>query len=383
MRLRFGRGAAVVVATVLVAGSAQAAGSAGPSSAPLSTWQANGRVRAIAISKGVVYIGGSFTALMSHGSRRSVVRHGLAAIDEATGRPTSWNPNVNGRVDVLRVIGTRVYVGGSFTAIGGTGVHNVAAVRRGTGRVASGFRAGANGEVDALAASSSRLYVGGSFSRVNGRAHSNLAAVARTTGALVGAWTARTDGAVHALLASTTTGRVYVGGHFSRVDGVARPFLTAVGGKRGSVFRWASPPLGQVWALALSPQGPLYAAVGGHQGGQLDSYRPVTGLRRWHRFADGDVQAVAIAGYEILAGGHFLNACRGGGGGSPWMCGAPVQRDRFFATSTSGALEPWNPGANSLYGVWALRADAAHVDAGGDFTIVHGAHQARYAEFLR
>jgi hypothetical protein len=383
MMVRLGCGVAVAFATVLVAGGSEASGSAVPSSAPLSTWQANGRVRAIAISNGTVYIGGSFTSLMSHGTRRSVVRHHLAAIDEATGRPTSWNPNVNGRVDVLRVVGKRVYVGGSFTSIGGARVRNLAAVGRRTGRVLSGFHARVNGEVDALAASRSRLYVGGSFSRVNDHAHGNLAAVASGNGALVGTWAARANGAVHALLLNTGTGRVYVGGHFSRVDGAARPFLAAVGGKRGSVFRWASTPLGQVWALALSPQGPLYAAAGGHQGGQLDSYRPLTGRRRWHRFADGDVQAVAIAGSEILAGGHFLNACRGGGGGSPWTCTAPVQRDRFFATSTSGALEPWNPGANSLYGVWALRADAGHVEAGGDFTTVHETHQARYVEFLR
>src|SRR5690242_3133082 len=32
-------------------------------------------------------------------------------------RPTSWNPNVNGSVDVLRVIGKRIYVGGGFTSI--------------------------------------------------------------------------------------------------------------------------------------------------------------------------------------------------------------------------------------------------------------------------
>ena len=80
----------------------------------------------------------------------------------------------------------------------------------------------------------------------------------------------------------------------------------------------------------------------------------------------------------VVAGGRVVD-----GGGSPWVCTVPVQRDRFFATSTSGALEPWNPGANSLYGVWALRADAGHVDAGGDFTIVHETHQARYVEFLR
>src|SRR5204863_9609044 len=103
MMVRLGCGVAVLLAMVLVAGSTEALGRAALSSAPLSTWQANGRVRAIAISNGTVYIGGSFTALMSHGTRRSVVRHHLAAIDEATGRPTTWNPNVNGSVDVLRV----------------------------------------------------------------------------------------------------------------------------------------------------------------------------------------------------------------------------------------------------------------------------------------
>ena len=151
---------------------------------------------------------------------------------------------------------------------------------------------------------------------------------------------------------------------------------------RAAAFHWGTPPLGQVWSLALAPGGPLYAAVGGHEGGQLDSYDAATGRRRWQRFADGDVQAVALAGNEVLAGGHFLNACgTNQGGGSPWVCTVPVQRDRFFATDASGALQPWNPAANSLYGVWALRADAGHIVAGGDFTTVDGTHQARYAEF--
>jgi hypothetical protein len=61
----------------------------------------------------------------------------------------------------------------------------------------------------------------------------------------------------------------------------------------------------------------------------------------------------------------------------------PVQRDRLFATDPNGALRSWNPGANSLYGVWALRSNASDVVAGGDFTLVDGVHQARFAEFPR
>ena len=148
---------------VLVASPASALGvpAAAPSSAPLATWQAQGRVSAFAISNGVVYLGGSFTSLFSHGTRKAITRNHLAAINEKTGVPTAWNPNANGAVHALRVIGSRVYVGGSFTSIGGRSVRNLAAVGRGNGRVIAGFRASANGEVDALAASTTTLYWAG------------------------------------------------------------------------------------------------------------------------------------------------------------------------------------------------------------------------------
>jgi hypothetical protein len=363
----------------------QAALSAGPANAPLPTWQAEGRVSVLAISNGVVYLGGSFTTLTSHGTRRTVTRHRLAAIDESTGKPTAWNPSVNGPVHALRVIGNRVYVGGRFTSIGGHSVRNLAVVSRTTGKVVTAFRGSANGEVDAMAASATRLYIGGSFSRVEGSARGNLAALGLARGGLDSAWRPTANGPVHVLLDDPAARRIFVGGHFGTVDGAARPFLAAVGARRGSVFRWQAAPLGQVWALALGSTS-LYAAVGGHEGGQLDAFAPGTGGLRWSRFADGDVQAVALAGGEVLAGGHFLNACGDAGtpgGGSPWVCTVPVRRDRFFATDESGAIQPWNPGANSLYGVWALRTDAGHVDAGGDFTLVDGAHQARFAEFVR
>ncbi len=378
----------LVVALAAVGAAAPAPASAvpaaGPQSAPLATWQAQGRVRALAIANGVVYLGGSFTTLFSHGTRDTIVRHHLAAMNEATGAPTAWNPNVNGNVQTIRVIGKRVYIGGSFTSVGGRRVRNVAAIGRAGGRVVAGFHGSANATVNTLAASSSTLYLGGAFTRVDGIARRSLGAVSLATGALRGRFRASTSGVVNTLLGDASTGRLYVGGNFARIDGLSRPFLGAVGERRGAAFRWSSAPLGQVWSLALDPGGPLYAAVGGHLGGQLDSYTAATGTRRWHRFADGDVQAVALAGGEVLAGGHFLNACgTNQGGGSPWVCTVPVQRDRFFATNAAGTIQPWNPGANSLYGVWALRADAHHIVAGGDFTTVAGNHQARFAEFLR
>src|SRR5437588_957341 len=105
---------------LLVPAPAGAATAAGPGTTPLATWQAQGRVSALVISNGIVYLGGAFTSLMSHGSRSSMTRNHLAAINESTGQPTAWNPDVNGNVQSIKVIGSRVYVGGSFTSIRGT-----------------------------------------------------------------------------------------------------------------------------------------------------------------------------------------------------------------------------------------------------------------------
>lgn len=357
---------------------------AAPQNAPLPTWQARGRVSALAIANGIVYLGGSFTRLESHGTRRTITRMHLAAINEATGVPTAWNPNVNGYVQVIRVIGKRVYVGGSFTSIGGRKVRDIAAIGRGSGRVVAGFRASVNGPVAALAASAKTLYVGGSFSAVDGRARGNLGAVALGSGVLNTSWRVTANGTVHTLLDAHSLKRVFIGGKFTRIDGVSRTDLASVGERLGTLRTWASAPLGQVWSLALGGSTALYAAVGGHQGGQLDSFDPRSGALRWNRFADGDVQAVSVSGGTVFAGGHFVNACATNqGGGNPWVCTTPVSRARFFATDPSGALLPWNPVGNSLYGVWSLRSDPGRILAGGDFTIVDGMHQARFAEFLR
>jgi hypothetical protein len=60
-----------------------------------------------------VYVGGDFSRL-DRGSRRD-----LGEVDARTGALTNWNPQANGGVDVITVARSRVYVGGTFTSIGG------------------------------------------------------------------------------------------------------------------------------------------------------------------------------------------------------------------------------------------------------------------------
>ena len=62
---------------------------------------------------GVIYIGGIFNSI------NWTTRNNLAALDEATGAPTSWNPNANAAVRALHVYQDKLLVGGSFTTLGG------------------------------------------------------------------------------------------------------------------------------------------------------------------------------------------------------------------------------------------------------------------------
>ena len=72
----------------------------------------------------------------------------------------------------------------------------------------------------------------------------------------------------------------------------------------------------------------------------------------------GFVNALASSGSTLYVGGSFTDA-------------GVVGRQRLAAFDlTSGALLPWNPGANDL--VLALAAAGSTVYAGGDFTTVNG-----------
>src|SRR3954451_5664591 len=91
-------------------------------STPAPSWQTNGRVTTITVSGTTAYIGGKFTSLRPAGAAAGtaeVTRNHAAAINLTTGALLPWNPNVNGLVRALLASGGNVYIGGSFTTVGG------------------------------------------------------------------------------------------------------------------------------------------------------------------------------------------------------------------------------------------------------------------------
>src|SRR6185312_4008133 len=157
---RRARRCAIAIAAVLAvaAVAAPAAEAAVVHATPVPTYQTNGRVNSIVIQNGVIYIGGRFTAVRPAGSSSgSVTRNHAAALSLATGQVLPWDPNVNGTVQSLAVGNGRVYLGGSFSSVGGTSRTRLAAVDAASGAVVSGFNPRPSGAVNSLAVSGNTL----------------------------------------------------------------------------------------------------------------------------------------------------------------------------------------------------------------------------------
>ncbi|HEX8206001.1 MAG TPA: hypothetical protein VF587_08090, partial [Solirubrobacteraceae bacterium] len=266
------------------------------------------RVRSVAgLPDGTYWIAGDFRNV--DGADR---RH-LARLDADTGAPLATRIGPNDDVQALAFSGGRLFAGGWFDGVGGVVRTRIAAIDLLTGEP-TGFAHDVDGEIAALAVGNGRLYAGGNFDEVDGQPRGRLAAFDLATGGLTGWSPAGADSWVRAIV--PTAERVYVGGQFTHLGGVAGS-LAAVDPGSGAV----EPGMPQV---------------------------------------DADVTALALAGDRLYAGGDFTGTDFGG-----------AQRKHLAAVDLeSGAVAPWAPEANS--GVRALAAGGGRVYAGGGFTAIDG-----------
>lgn len=135
-----------------------------------------------------VFIAGSFTSLANTISPTTTINQaGLASYNYQTGLiDTSFRPTFNGSVNAVEASpdGTKLFVGGSFNAVNGVTKQKVASLNLTTGAPLStfGFTNNTNNQVQSLAATNSTLYVGGRYTRVNGVLRTGLAAVNAASG---------------------------------------------------------------------------------------------------------------------------------------------------------------------------------------------------------
>jgi hypothetical protein len=248
----FAASAALALGTLGAAGPAVAdtrppAGTPATVSADaLPTWQINGVVWSQVVVGNTVYVTGSFTKArppgVAAGGAGEVDALNIFAYDITTGNRVSTfshSLNAQGRFITAAPDGSRVYVGGDFTAVDGAPRGHVAAFSTSTGLLVTTFAPNVSGQVRALAVSGTTVFIGGSYASVNGATRKNLSAVS-TSGSLL-SWSPKADDeAVWSMVLSPDGSRVVVGGAFTTLNGQAANGMGALSASSGGTLAWAA-----------------------------------------------------------------------------------------------------------------------------------------------
>jgi hypothetical protein len=339
--------------------------------------QPDGEVRVLVLHGSRLFVGGDFTRI------GGLSRNRLAVVDIATGQVSPWNPNADGRVYTLLLGDSTAYVGGDFGTVGGEVRRSLAELSLLDGRATAwnpDIGLGLTpGSVRVVARVDSTLFVGGAFSTVGTAYRRNLAAVEIRTGVAT-AWQAhvtgypdnRYDPDPYVSVLVPAGGRLYAAGHFAFIAGEPRGALAELDVATGIPTPW-------------DPQ----------QGPRLESYSPYVTA-----FALTDSSAFIAGSFQMIGGReryYTAEVRRSDGSATDWdprPNGAPdalaTDGDRVYLgghftsaggwqtrinlaafDATTGELKPWNPNPNGLI-VYDVVAVGDRVYAGGHFSMIGG-----------
>lgn len=302
----------------------------------------------------VVYVGGTFTHV--GGADRSYV----AALDRKSGLATPWDPRPNALTYVVTTIDDEVFIGGAFWSIGDTWVarSSLAAFDAVSGVVLPWDPHSDAAYIRALCYANGVVYAGGDFSHVGDEPRDNIAALDPLTGVAT-PWNPGADGAVWTIAADA--GRVYLGGLFSSLGGVARAYAGAADARTGLPLPWNPGANDAVSVIAPSGErvyaGGFFRRIGGRLLNGLAALDTLDGQSQaWNPGLDGVVAALAVQGQTVWAGGYFTSV---GGSNHPNLCALDAQ---------SAAPLPWP--ANPNGGVTTLALKDSTLYAGGFFEAI-------------
>ena len=390
MRRTGARGVVLLCVSMAMLAMASVADAAVVGSKPIQSWQANGTVRVEVISGNTVYLGGSFTAMLPAGSTGSgaVTRNGAAAINLDTGALLPWNPNVTGgTVYAIETSGSNVYLGGSFTTVGGATNHKrIVEVDTVNGGIVSGFKPPTpNKTVHGITVNGSNVYIGGAFTTMGGVSHPFVVKANAATGALDTSWAPVVDAEVHAIAVDSTGTRVILGGFFRTLNGASFIGVGAVDDSTGATVSWAwhtadLQTFRPFQILRFTQDGNTLFGAGTGNGGELLKWNIADGSLSWVAGTNGNVVDMAVLDGIVYFGGHFQGYCGLVPGNN--FCTVQATRDKLVALDEgTGALQSWHPAVNTTLGVEALAAGDKSLTVGGEFTKVGGVAQTHHAQF--
>lgn len=368
----------------------------------LPTWQTNGIVWAAAQSDGVVFAGGTFSAVRPPGSPAGSDEQralNFAAFDAATGAPTDCRLDFtigSGTAKVAALVvspdGKTLYAGGSFGAVNGTGVSSLAAVDIDTCTVKGGFRPSVPAPVHALDVSGDgeTLYLGGDFTNIGGQPRGRFAAVGTGNGSLL-PWNPSADKpgrAVEVLPSSGGGGRVAIGGDFDRVRGTGSHALAVVNDTTGGIVR-AYPGFIERRSVVkdiTSDATGFYTGNEGTGGGVFDG-RIALDLddlgQRWRDTCLGATQTVTVHRSVLYSGSHAHDCSSMGE--FPDGRRRHLLAQRVDDPKLLGWLPDTNDGLVEAIGPRAMTVSSSgghdYMWVGGTFTTVNGKPQQGLTRF--
>ncbi len=316
-----------------------------------------------------VYIGGNFASCGGYACSN------LAAIDTSTWTVKPFFPQPNDYILALTARGNDLYVGGGFTNISGppakVGTMYLAKVNATTGAVSSTWRPQPDQVVRALALGNDALFVGGSFTVIGGQSRNRIAALDLDTGEAK-AWNPGANGDVFTLLTVDST--VYVGGAFTVTGSIAQPYLAAVNAVNGVVVPNLFPGINApVYALAYANNalfvgGDFTGLTGGRN--RFVAFDMVNGgLTPMVCNVDGSVYAIVPYGDKVFIGGRFT------------QINGEFRRSLAAVQPNTGALATWAPNTDLVSDLFAMTMRNGVLSVGGNFIALGGSWVSNFATF--
>ncbi len=385
---------AATVGMVPIINSAQAQEASTVVANASSTWQTNGTVWALAYARGVVYASGDFTSVRPPGAAAGtseVARNHFAAFDASTGAVLPFNHDLSAKAWVMvpSADGGTLYIGGDFSTVDGVSRPKLAAFDTATGNL-TGWAPRVTGSIRGMALHGDTMYVAGTFGAINGQTRKNLGAVSATGSGTPLPWAPTADLTVFRIASAPDGSRVFVGGYFSVLNGIARRGTGALDPSTGATLPWASanvlPPhtgtcTSDIRDLRVDANN-VYFAAEGTGGGCFDgtfAARQSDGAVLWKNTCLGATQAIEIIGSFLYKGSH-AHDCSSVGAFPQVSSGAA--RHLLVEKLSDGSLGPWYPNTSgNPLGPRAFATDGTQLFVGGDFGTVNNKAQQGLTRF--